>query len=114
MDPEESNLITFNLDYFKERLSHHLTFQNQILVSAKNIHMTILDEGVSTCVMSLPCWKALSSPKLTPSPTTLKGFDGRGFHPNGLLQYFVVTLKGKIVSIDIEMVDVSLDYNLLL
>jgi hypothetical protein len=91
MDPEESNLITFNLDYFKERLSHHLAFQIQILVGGKNIHRTILDEGASTCVM----WRALGSPKLIQSPTTLKAFDGRGFQPHGLLQYFVVTLKGK-------------------
>jgi hypothetical protein len=29
MDLEASNLITFNMDYFKERLSHHLAFQIQ-------------------------------------------------------------------------------------
>jgi hypothetical protein len=114
MDPEESNLITFNLDYFKERLSHHLAFQIQILVGGKNIHHTILDEGASTCVMSFPCWRALGSPKLTQSPTTLKAFDGHGFQPHRLLQYFTVTLKGKTVSVDIEVVDAPLDYNLLL
>jgi hypothetical protein len=64
MDLDESNLITFNLDYFKERLSHHLTFQIQISVGGKNIHRTIFDEGASTCVMSLPCLRALGSPKL--------------------------------------------------
>jgi hypothetical protein len=63
--PLHSNLITFNMDYFKERLSHHLAFQIQILVGGKNIHHTILDEGASTCVMYLPCWRALGSPKLT-------------------------------------------------
>jgi hypothetical protein len=114
MDPEESNLITFNLDYFKEKVSHHLAFQIQVLVGGKNIHRTVLDEGASTCVMSFPCWRALGSPTLTPSPTTLKAFDGHGFQPHGLLQYFVVTLKGKTVSVDIEVVDVPLDYNLLL
>jgi hypothetical protein len=35
MDPEESNLITFNNDYFKERLSRHLAFQIQVLVGGK-------------------------------------------------------------------------------
>jgi hypothetical protein len=114
MDHEESNLITFNLDYFKERLSHHLAFQTQVLVGGKNIHHTILDEGSSTYVMSLPCWRALGSPTLTQYHTTLKVFDGCGFQPHRLLQYFVVTLKGKIVSLDIEVVDAPLDYNLLL
>jgi hypothetical protein len=114
MDPEESNMITFNLDYFKERLSHHLAFQIQILVGGKNIHRTVLDEGASTCVMSLSCWRSIGSPKLNQSPTTLKAFDGCGFQPHRLLQSFVVTLKGKTISVDIEVVDVPLDYNLLL
>jgi hypothetical protein len=81
MDHEESKLITFNLDYFKERVSHHLAFQIQVLAGGKNIHRTVLDEGASNCVMSLPCWRALGSPTLIPSPTTLKAFDGHGFQP---------------------------------
>jgi hypothetical protein len=114
MDPEESNLITFNLDYFKERVSHHLAFQIQVFISEHTIHRTVLDEGASTCVMSFPCWRALGSPALIPSPTTLKAFDGHGFQPHGLLKYFTVTLKGKTVPVDIEVVDAPLDYNLLL
>jgi hypothetical protein len=65
MDPEESNLITFNMDYSKERLSHHLAFQIQILVGGNNIHRIVLDEGSSTYVMSLFSWKALGFPKLS-------------------------------------------------
>jgi hypothetical protein len=104
----------FNMDYFKERLSHHLAFQIQILVGGKNIHRTILDEGASTYVMSLSCWRALSSPKFNQSPTTLKAFYGCGFHTHRILQYFTVTLKGKKIPVDIEVVDAPLDYNLLL
>jgi hypothetical protein len=104
----------FNVDYFKERLSHHLAFQIQILVGGKNIHRTILDEGASTCVMSLSCWRALGSPKFNQYPTTLKSFDGCGFHTHIILQCFIVTLKGKTVSVDIEVVDTTLDYNFLL
>jgi hypothetical protein len=114
MDPEASNLITFNLEYSKERHSHHLAFQIQVLVSGKNVHRIVLDEGASNCVMPFPCWRSQGSPKLISSPTTLKVFDGRGFQPHGLLQYFVVTLKGKTILVDIEVVDVPLDYNLLL
>jgi hypothetical protein len=113
MDPKELNLITFNLDYFKERLSHHLAFQIQVLVGGKNIHHTILDEGASTCVMSFPCWRTLGSPTLSQSPTTLKEFDGRGFQPHGLLQYFAVTLKGKLFRLISKWL-MPLDYNLLL
>jgi hypothetical protein len=72
-----------------------------------------LDEGDSTYVIYLPCWRALGSPKLTSSPTTLKEFDGRDFQPHELLQYFTVTLKGKIVSFNIEVFDAPMNYNLL-
>jgi hypothetical protein len=79
MDPEASNMIMFNMDCFKTRLSHHLAFQIQAIVGEKKIHHTVLDEGASTCVMSMSCWRAIGSPKLTQSPTTLKAFDGNGF-----------------------------------
>jgi hypothetical protein len=105
MDPDESNLITFNMDYFKEKVSHHLAFQIQVLVGGKNIHRTILDEGASTNIMYFPCWRALGSPILTTSPTTLKSFNGHGFQPNELLQSFIVNLKGNNVSVDIEVVN---------
>jgi hypothetical protein len=114
MDLKESNLITFHLDYFKERLSHHLAFQIQILCGEKNIHSNILDDRASTFVRSLSYWRAIGSPKLTVSPSTLKAFDGCGFQLHIILQDFVVTLKGNIVLIDIEVVDVPLDYSLLL
>jgi hypothetical protein len=64
--------------------------------------------------MSLACWKGLKSPGLNQSPTMLRAFDGRGFCPHGLLQSLVVQLGGKTVSVDVEVVDAPLDYNLLL
>jgi hypothetical protein len=75
-DPESSNNITFNLDNFKSRLSHQLAFQIDVVVHNQHIHRTILDEGASTCVMSLACWKGLKSPTLNKSPTMLHAFDG--------------------------------------
>ena len=48
------------------------------------------------------------------SSTTLKTFNGHGFKPYGILNSFPVELGGKIVSIDIEVVDAPLNYNLLL
>jgi hypothetical protein len=76
IDPESSNNITFNLDNFKSRLSHQLAFQIDVVVHNQHIHRTILDEGASTCVMSLACWKGLKSPALNQSPTMLRAFDG--------------------------------------
>ena len=78
------------------------------------VFRTVLDEGASTSVLSLTCWKALGSPELVTSPTTLKAFDGRGFQPHGLISALVVELGGKTISIQVEVVDSPLDYNLLL
>jgi hypothetical protein len=103
-DPESSNSLTFNLDDHQPRLSHQLAFQINVVVHNQQIHRTILDEGASTCVMSLACWKGLKSPTLNKSPTMLR-FDGRGFHPHGLLQSLVVQLGGKTVTVDVEVVN---------
>jgi hypothetical protein len=85
IDPESLNNITFNLDNFKSRLSHQLTFQIDAIFHNQHIHHTILDEGASACVMSLACWKGLKSPGLNQYPTMLIEFYGRGFLPHGLL-----------------------------
>jgi hypothetical protein len=114
VDPESSNHIMFNLDNYASRLSHQLAFQVDVVVHNQQIHRTILDEGASTCVMSLACWKGLKSPALNKSPTMLRTFDGRGFHPHGLLQSLPIQLGGKTVTVDVEVVDAPLDYNLLL
>jgi hypothetical protein len=71
-DPESSNNLTFNLDDHQPRLSHQLAFQIDVVVHNQQIHRTILDEGASTCVMSLACWKGLKSPTLNKSPTMLR------------------------------------------
>jgi hypothetical protein len=64
--------------------------------------------------MSLVCWKGLKSPALNKSPTMLHAFDGKGFHPHGILQSLPIQLGGKNITVDVEVVDAPLDYNLLL
>jgi hypothetical protein len=113
-DPKSSNNIMFNLDNFMSRLSHQLAFQIDVVVHNQKIHQTILDEGASTCFMSLACWKGLKSPALNKSPTMLHAFDGRGFHPHGLLQSLSVQLGEKTIYVDVKVVDAPLDYKLLL
>ena len=44
----------------------------------------------------------------------LTAFDGRYFRPHGILPSLKVRLGGKTVAIEVEVVDVPLDYNLLL
>jgi hypothetical protein len=73
---ESYNNLMFNLDDHQPRLSHQLAFQIDVVVHNQQIHRTILDEGASTCVMSLACWKGLKLPTLNKSPMMLRAFDG--------------------------------------
>ena len=75
LDLENSRIITFNLDNFKPRLSHQLAFQIATKVIGKKVHCTLLDVGASTLVVSMSCWRAIDSPEVNHSPTTLKVFD---------------------------------------
>lgn len=74
----------------------------------------MIDEGATTFIMSLSCWKYLGSPQLTTSPSILKEFGIPLFKPHGILTSLPIELGGNIVSLEVEVVDASLDYNLLL
>ena len=78
------------------------------------IMCTVIDEGVVSFVMSLLCWKGLGSPTLSQSATILTTFYGKSFRPHGILPSLEVQLGGKIVTIEVEVVDAPLDYNILL
>ena len=74
----------------------------------------VVDEGASTCVMSLVCWKGIGYPAAIPSTTLLTMFDGHSHRPHGIVPALPVCVGGKTVNIEVEIVDASLDYNLLL
>lgn len=114
VDVQDPNLIIFNLENSTPCFPHQMAFQISVIVKNRPIHWTVIDEGASTCIMSIQCWRSLGSPSLNQSPTILKAFDGRGFHPFGILQDLPIEVEGKIVSLDVEVVDAPLDYNLLL
>ena len=76
LDPDNTNLIQFNVENYNSILPHKLTFQIIMKVVGKKVFITVIDEGTSTLVLSLSCWKAIISPELVASPMTLKAFDG--------------------------------------
>ena len=98
----------------KPSLPYHVVFQIHVEYSKYTIKQAVVDEGVATCVMSMVYWKALGSPTLSKSSNMLTTFDGHSFHPHGILPTFLVQLGGKMVEVEVEVVDVHLDYNLLL
>jgi hypothetical protein len=107
-------LDTTNL---KPCLPYHVAFEIVVAYTTKTftrkIFRTVVDEGASTCVMSLACWKAIGQPVLSPSPTLLTYFDGHSFRPHGIIPSFLVQLGGKTMCVEVEVVDASLDYNIL-
>ena len=64
--------------------------------------------------MSTLVWQKLGSPILQPSSITLWAYDGHPTKAQGILPHVPITLAGKIVMIDIEVVNAQLDYNLIL
>jgi hypothetical protein len=74
----------------------------------------VLDEGAATCIKSLTCWKSLGSPQPTTSKTILKSFVEHFFKPHGILPSLPVELAGKNVSVEVEVINATLNYNFLL
>jgi hypothetical protein len=91
---ETCNPGTIMLDTtdLKPRFPYHVVFQIVVAQPTKNftqnIFRAVVDEGASTCVMSLACWKAIGQPVLSPSPTLLTAFDSHSFRPHGIIPSF--------------------------
>lgn len=113
VDPSDTSIISFDSNHCEPCLPPLVTFMLTICYLRKNIYRTVLDEGVATCIMSLSCWKALDSPNLISSPILLKAFYAHVFKPHGILTSLPLEIKGKTISIEEEVIDAALDYNLL-
>ena len=109
-----SLMAKFNFSDVKIPQWYHVALSIDVIHDGKTIQRSVVDEGASTCVMSLSYWKALGSPELVPSNTLLTAFDERSFRPHGILLAFEIKLAGKLASIEVDVIDAPLDYNLIL
>lgn len=64
--------------------------------------------------MATSVWKQLGSPNLSPSTITLHGWDGHLSQPIVLFHNYLVMIADKALSIDHEIIDAPLDYNIIL
>ena len=64
--------------------------------------------------MSMSCSKAIGSPQVVPSLTLFMAFDGHSHRLHEIIPAFPICVGGKVVNIEVEIVDANLDYNLLL
>ena len=81
-------------------------------VITKIIVCTIVDEGASVSILSLTSWKEIGSPQLVPTTDQILSFNLKTIAPLGTLPYLPITLGGKIVCIDVMVVQGPLDFNL--
>jgi len=89
-------------------------FQITIYAYNKVVPGTVLDEGALVSLMPFAIWQDLGFPQLVPVTQSLLAFDGGTSQPFGILSKFPITLGGKIVYIDIMVVQGGLDFSLLL
>lgn len=54
-------------------------------------------------------WKWLGTPDLMPSTISLRAYDGHPSQPQGLYQNVPIKLVGKMVLIDVEVMDAQLN-----
>jgi len=90
IDPCGSKVIKFDVTYVNPFFPYHVAFQIHVGYSKYTIKCTIVDEGTTTCVISLVCWKSLGSSTLSQSLTMLNSFDGRSFRPRDSLPAFPI------------------------
>jgi hypothetical protein len=113
VDPSESSFITFYSDQVHDRISHQIAFHIKVRLMEKNILHIVIDEGASTCIMSMSCLKALGSPNLNTYATLLKSFCGHMLYPHGIIITLPIELGGKTLFIVLEVIDAPLEYNFL-
>jgi hypothetical protein len=109
LDPTGSKFIKFDATYFKPHLPYHVAFHIHVESMNITIKRVVIDEGASTSVMYLFCWKDIGSPSLSQSMTMLTTFDGCSFRPHGIIPSFPIQFGGKTMEVEVEVVDVPLD-----
>jgi hypothetical protein len=73
-----------------------------------------MDEGASASILSSSVWKVLGSPKLVSASHELLAFEKCPSEYLGVLPQFPILLGGKIVRVDVIVVQGLLDFNMLL
>jgi hypothetical protein len=96
------------------RLPSHIPFQITVKVCGRDVPQTMIDEGASVSTFSSFAWQALGCPQLALVTQNLLDFNRITSQPLGTLPRFPITLGGKIVFIDVMVVQDPLDFTLLL
>jgi hypothetical protein len=113
--PPSPRMVSFDWnDLVEPHLPSSAPFQIRVEVNSKNIYRCIVDEGASASILSSSAWKDLGSPELVSASHELLDFDRCPSEYLGILPQFPISLGGKIVLVDVIVVQGPLDFNMLL
>ena len=108
-------MVSFDLnDLVEPHLPSSSPFQIRVEVNSKKIYRCIVVEGASASILSSLAWQDLGSPELVSASHELLDFDKRPSEYLGVLHRFPISLGGKIVLVDVVVVQGPLDLNMLL
>jgi hypothetical protein len=101
-------------DLVEPHLPYSKPFKIRVEVNSTNIHLCIVDEGAFTSILSSLVWKVLGSPELVSTSHELLDFDRCLSEYLGILPQFSISLGGKIVPVDVIVMQGPLDLHMLL
>ena len=113
VDSNPYSKIKFETHEVQPHVPYYVSLLVHVECMNNTIKHTMIDEGIVTSMMPLACWKGLGSPTLSKYRTMLTNFDGRYFRLHGILISLNVQLGREDVTIEVEVVDAPLDYNIL-
>ena len=79
------SMIKFETHGIHPRLPYYVSLLIHVKCLNNTIMHTMIDEGATTSMMYLACWKGLGSPTLLKSVNMLTNFDGISFQPHSIL-----------------------------
>jgi hypothetical protein len=113
--PTSPRMVSFDWnDLVEPHPPSSAPFQISVEVNSTNIYQCIVDEGASTSILSSSVWKVLGSLEIFSSSHELLAFDRFPSEYLGVLPQLPISLGGKIVLVDVIVVQGPLDFNMLL
>jgi hypothetical protein len=111
--PPSPKMVSFDWnDLVEPHLPSAAPFQIRVEVNSTNMYRCIVDEGSSASILSSSVWKVLGSLELVSSSHELLAFDRHASEYLGVLPQLPILLGGKIVLVDVIVVQGSLDFNM--
>jgi hypothetical protein len=113
--PPSPRMVSFDWnDLIEPHLPSSTPFKIRVEVNSTNIYRCIVDEEAYASILFSSVWKVLGSPELVSALHELLYFDRRPSEYLGVLPQLHISLGRNIFLVDVIVVQVPLDFNMLL